>query len=94
MPEVNTYNSWWANKERSIFKQVDHGKFIGTIDAYIDSEKVKTHDNLNGLGMISEVTLFADIILSRENESTPTPLRLNPVSHRAASMVGTGQSSK
>jgi hypothetical protein len=35
IPPDSIYNSWLANRARSIFQQVDHGKFFGTTTGYI-----------------------------------------------------------
>jgi len=35
IPDDSTYNSWWANKQKSIFQQIDYGKFFGTTTGYV-----------------------------------------------------------
>lgn len=35
------YQSWWANKEKSIFQTVDQGKFSGTTNGYIQIKNGK-----------------------------------------------------
>ena len=39
------YNSWWANKERSIFKDIDSGQFHGTTTGYLHVVQ-NSHDTL------------------------------------------------
>ena len=34
-PDDSTYNSWWDNKDRSIFQQIDHGNYFGTTTGYL-----------------------------------------------------------
>ena len=41
VPEDSIYNGWLANRARSIFQQVDHGKFFGTTTGYLQVVKGK-----------------------------------------------------
>ena len=60
IPPDSIYNSWLANRARSIFQQADNGKFFGTTNGYIQVARGKDTLLLDFLASQTTLTLIKD----------------------------------
>ena len=69
VPEDSIYNGWLANRARSIFQQVDHGKFFGTTTGYLQVVKGKDTLVLDFQSSKTTLTLTEDAGAAYDNST-------------------------
>jgi hypothetical protein len=69
VPEDSIYNGWLANRARSIFQQVDHGKFFGTTSGYLQVVKGKDTIVLDFHASRTTLTLTKDAGAAYDNST-------------------------
>jgi hypothetical protein len=65
----SVYNSWWANKDRSIFKMVNNGSFSGTTYGYIQLKNNKDTIVLDFQSTKTILNIFHDSAEIYDNSS-------------------------